>query len=409
VPPQVSEVNMTWLVNGQVIDVRTGRIERKHIRVDNERIVAVSTALPAKPDGSVIDLAGAFLLPGFIDCHVHICVNTHNANAAEGWGSALPGTIALYAARAAKRLLLAGFTTVRDVGGWDYHEIAVREAIRAGWIEGPRLYCAGRILTITSSTTPYFRGMYEEADGPDAVRKAARQQLARGADFIKLLATGAVTSTAYENPRAVQYRADEIRAAVDIAEDNFTYVAAHAHAPAGIRHAVEAGCRTIEHTVYGDETVYKLIAERGAYLVPTVCITEAMFRDPEFAAAVPDHIRARYREIHDIHVANIRLARRLGVRIAMGSDAGTPGNHCGDNMQELEVMVREAGFSALEAMQAATIVAASLMRLDDNLGTLEPGKLADIIATKQNPLDGVSALRAVSFVMKDGRVAKHEP
>jgi imidazolonepropionase-like amidohydrolase len=399
---------MTWLVDGRTIDVRAGRIERKHIRVDEGRITAISDERPAKADGDVVDLAGAYVLPGFFDCHVHICVNTHNPNVSEGWGAALPGTIALYAAQSARRLLMAGITTARDVGGWDYHEIAVREAIRAGWIPGPRLYCAGRILSITSSSTPYWRGMYEEADGPDAVRRAARLQLARGADFIKLLATGAMTSTAYENPHAIQYRPEEIRAAVDIAEDNFTYVAAHAHAAAGIRNAATAGCRSIEHTVLADEASYRCMAERGTYLVPTMCITQAMFQDPSFAAGVADHIRARYRELHETHVANISLARRLGVRIAMGTDSGTPGNHCGDNMQELEVMVKEAGFSSLEAIQAATTGAAAMMHLDTNLGTIEVGKLADIIATQDNPLDDISALRSVHFVMKEGNIAKHE-
>jgi imidazolonepropionase-like amidohydrolase len=399
---------MTWLVNGKVIDVRSGRIEQRHIRIEDGRVAAIAAELPAKAAGSVIDLNGSYVLPGVFDCHVHICVDTHNANVAEGWGATPPGTIALYAARAARRMLMAGITTARDVGGWDYHEIAVREAIRAGWIEGPRLYCAGRILTITSSSTPYWRGMYEEADGPAAVQRAARQQLAKGANFIKVLATGAVTSSEYESAFAVQYREEEMRAAVEIAEDNLTYVAAHAHAPAGIRNAVNAGCRSIEHTVYGDEAAYRLMAERGTFLVPTVCVSPAMFKDTAFAARVPDHIKRRYTEIHEIHVANISLARRLGVRIAMGTDAGTPGNHCGDNMQELEVMVRKAGFSTLEAIQAATIGAASMMRLEHDLGTLEPGKLADIIATRENPLDTVSALRSVHFVMKDGRVAKHE-
>jgi imidazolonepropionase-like amidohydrolase len=398
---------MTWLVNGNLIDVRDGRIERRHVQVEAGRVIAITAALPAKADGTVIDMAGAYLLPGFFDCHVHICVDTHNPNVAEGWSNALPGTIAIYAAQAARRMLMAGITTAREVGGWDYHEIAVRDAINSGWIEGPRLHCAGRILTQTSSSTPYWRGMYEEADGPDAVRRAARQQLARGANFIKLLATGAITSSEHENANAIQYRADEIRAAVEIAEDNLTYVAAHAHAPAGIRNAVTAGCHSIEHTIFGDESVYRLMVERGTYLVPTVCVSPAMFQDPVFAAAVPAHIQKRYAEIHEIHTANISLARRLGVRIAMGTDAGTPGNHCGDNMQELEVMVRKCGFSTLAAIQAATIGAAAMMRLDKDLGALESGKIADIIATRDNPLDDVKALRSVSFVMKDGRIAKH--
>jgi imidazolonepropionase-like amidohydrolase len=398
---------MTWLVNGNLIDVRDGRIERKVIEIDAGRIRTIASSLPARSDGTVIDMAGAYLLPGFFDCHVHMCVDTHNPNVAEGWSNALPGTIAIYAAQAARRMLMAGITTARDVGGWDYHEIAVRDAINAGWIEGPRLHCAGRILTQTSSSTPYWRGMYEEADGPDAVRKAARQQLARGANFIKLLATGAITSSEHENANAIQYREEEIRAAVEIAADNLTYVAAHAHAPAGIRNAVTAGCHSIEHTIFGDEAVYRLMAERGTYLVPTVCVSPAMFKDPAFAAAVPAHIQKRYAEIHEIHTANISLARRLGVRIAMGTDAGTPGNHCGDNMQELEVMVRKAGFSTLGAIQAATTGAAAMMRLDRDLGALESGKLADVIATAGNPLEDITALRNVSFVMKDGQVVKH--
>ena len=155
-------------------------------------------------------MAGAFLLPGFFDCHVHICVPTDASDPSRLWTNALPGEIAIYAARAARRLLMCGITTAREVGGWDYHEIAVRESIGQGLIEGPRLYCAGKILTITSSTTPYYRGMYEEADGAEEVKKAARKQLAQGADLIKILATGAITSTKYEKAEAIQYRPEEI-------------------------------------------------------------------------------------------------------------------------------------------------------------------------------------------------------
>lgn len=398
---------MTWLVNCNLIDVRSGHIGKTHIHVENGRITEVSTRPPTNREDSVVDLGGAFVLPGFFDCHVHICVDTYNPDTTQGWANELPGTIAIYAAKAAERLLMAGITTARELGGWDYHEIAVREAIRKGWIKGPRLYCAGRILTITSSTTAYYPGMYEEADGADAVRKAARKQFAHGAQFIKLLATGAVTSTEYESPLAVQYRRDEITAAVEIAANNLTYVAAHAHSPDGIRNAVECGCRTVEHTVYGNEEVYRLMAERGTYLIPTLCVSQAMFSDPRFAEKVPQHLRERYDEMKVTHVANIRLAKRLGVKIAMGSDAGTPGNHCGNSMQELEVMVKDGGFSTLEAIQAATVNAADMMRLSEKLGTVEPGKIADLIALTTNPLDDISALRSVQFVMKDAQVAKN--
>jgi imidazolonepropionase-like amidohydrolase len=134
----------------------------------------------------------------------------------------------------------------------------------------------------------------------------------------------------------------------------------------------------------------------------------ALFKDSAIAAGVPEHIRTRYRDLHELHVENIALARRIGVRIAMGSDAGTPGNHCGDSMQELEVMVHKCGFPALEAIQAATINAATMMRVEAELGSVEPGKFADLIATRANPLDDIGTLRAVAFVMKDGRVVRHD-
>ena len=394
----------TWLKNGRLYDVKAGRFRDGDIEIQGERIASVGGRAPK--DASAIDLDGAWLLPGFIDCHVHICVKTETADVSGLWNNALPGEIAIYAARAARRMLMAGITTARDVGGWDYHEIAVREAIDAGWIEGPRLFCSGRILSITSSSTPYYRGMYEECDGPVAVQRAARLQLAKGANFIKLLATGAVTSTKYERSDAIQFRPEEIEAAVAIATDNFTYVAAHAHADSGIRNCVEAGCRSIEHGSFGTRETYQLMKEKGTWLVPTLCTTPAMFRDAGFAARVQPHIRARYQEVNAIRVANMKLARECGVNVAIGTDAGTPGNHAGDNMQEVEIMVEAAGFSPAEAIRAATLGAATMMGQETALGSLETGKLADIIAVRADPLENISALRSVDFVMKGGHVHK---
>lgn len=393
-----------WLTNGQVYDVGTGSFSSNDIEVRDGRLATIGKYAGNGADS--IDLDGAFVLPGFIDCHVHLCVKTETSDPSGLWHNALPGEIALYAARNARRLLMCGVTTARDVGGWDYHEIAVREAIASGLVEGPRLFCSGRILSITSSTTPYYRGMYEEADGEVAVQHAARLQLAAGADFIKLLATGAITSTKYEKADAIQYRQEEIAAAVRIASDNLTYVAAHAHADIGIRNAIEAGCRSIEHGSFGTEQTYRSMASRDVWLVPTLCTTPAMFQDSSFAARVPEHIRRRYEEVHSTRVGNMALARKCGVKIAMGTDAGTPGNHFGDNLQEIEVMVKEAGFSPMEAIHAATMGAARLLRQADEIGSLEPGKQADIIAVRENPLQDPAALRDVQFVMKAGRLHK---
>jgi imidazolonepropionase-like amidohydrolase len=391
-----------WLAGGQIYDVTQGKFLAGDLRVENGRIAEIGKA-PRTSNGR-IDLEGAYLLPGFFDCHVHICVDTYSPDPNNPWATALPGTIALFAAEAARKLLMCGITTAREVGGWDYHEIAVREAINSGLIPGPRLFCAGKILTITSSTTPYYRGMYDECDGPAEVRKAARRQLANGADFLKLLVTGAITSTKYEKADAIQLRPDEIAAAVEIAKDNFTHVAAHAHALDGIRNAIECGCRTVEHGSYGDEAVFRFMAERDCWLVPTMCITTAMFADPKFSARVPPHISDRYRDIHQVRVSMLKTAKRCGTKIAMGTDVGTPGNHAGDNMQELQVMVNECGFSPREAIWSATMEAARMMGLANDLGSLEVGKLADVIAVPGNPLDDISVLRQVFFVMKNGVV-----
>jgi imidazolonepropionase-like amidohydrolase len=395
-----------WLTGGQIYDVTKGEFQSGDLRIEGRRIAEIGAA--PRHTQPTVDLGGAWILPGFFDCHVHICVDTYSPDPNNPWANALPGTIALFAAEAARKMLMCGITTAREVGGWDYHEIAVREAINSGMIPGPRLFCAGKILTMTSSTTPYYVGMYEECDGPAEVRKAARKQLAMGADLIKLLVTGAVTSTSYERYDAIQLRPDEIRAAVEIAEDNFTHVAAHAHALDGIRNAVACGCRTVEHGSYGDEAVFRLMAERECWLVPTMCITTAMFGDPDFAAQVPPHIRGRYRDIHELRVEMLKTAKGCEVKIAMGTDVGTPGNHAGDNMQELEVMVKQCGFTPQEAIWSATMEAARMMRLDGDLGSLQPGRIADIIAVAEHPLDDIAALRRVFFVMKDGTIQRND-
>jgi imidazolonepropionase-like amidohydrolase len=395
-----------WIRNGQVYDVHAGAFEPADVRVEDGRIVELGQA-PASAD-IAIDMGGAWLMPGFIDCHVHLCVNTSSADPNNPWRDALPGTVAIWAAEAARRTLLCGITTARDVGGWDYHEIAVREAIEAGWIAGPRLFCAGRILTQTTSSTPYFVGMYEECDGPEEVRKGARKQLAMGADLIKIMASGAMTSTKYERADAIQYRRDEISAAVEIATDNYTHVAAHAHATQAIVNAAECGCRSVEHGTYGDESVYGLMKQRGTFLVPTVCVTSAFMNDPDFAAGMPDHIFERYSGYRAIRVANISLAHRVGVRMAMGTDVGTPGNHAGDNMQEPVIMVNECGMSPAEAIYASTWNGACLLERESDIGSIEAGKVADIIAVPNNPLDEIETLRDVFFVMKDGLVYRND-
>ncbi|MEM7122133.1 MAG: amidohydrolase family protein [Pseudomonadota bacterium] len=394
-----------WLKGGQIYDVDSGSFATGDIRLESGAIAEIGRA---PSDAQAVDLDGAYLLPGFIDCHVHICVNTESADGNNPWRDALPATIALWAARAARRMVRCGITTARDVGGWDYHEIAVREAIETGWIEGPRLLCAGKILSITSSTRPYYLGMYEEADGPDAVRHAARKQLANGANLIKVLASGAVNSTKYERADAIQYRPDELRAAVEIAEDNFTHVAAHAHATEAIKNAILAGCRSVEHGTYGSDETFRLMVEHGTYMVPTICTAHAFLQDPAFAAKALPHVRERYEYLQTIRYANLNKARETGVKVAMGTDVGTPGNHCGDNMQEVALMVERCGFSPADAIRSATVIAAELLALDGEIGRLRPGLAGDVIAVDRSPLDDINALRDVFFVAARGQIVRND-
>jgi imidazolonepropionase-like amidohydrolase len=395
-----------WLTGAAVYDVHGGSFSGADVRVEEGCIAEIGKAPGGA--GDAVDLDGAYLLPGFIDCHVHICVNTKSGDPNNPWREALPGTVAIWSAGAAKRMLHCGITTARDVGGWDYHEIAVREAINAGWIEGPRLFCAGRILTQTTSTTPYFIGMYEECDGPEEVRKGARKQLAAGADLIKIMASGAMTSTKYERADAIQFRPNEIRAAVEIAQDNYTHVAAHAHATEAILNAAECGCRSVEHGTFGNEDVYGAMKKHGTFLVPTICVSSAMLNDERVAAAVPQHIYDRYTGLRALRIANISLAHKVGVKIAMGTDVGTPGNHAGDNMQEPIMMAQECGLSPAETIYASTGNPARLLGREADLGSLETGKIADIIAVPENPLERIESLNEVFFVMKEGKVFRND-
>src|SRR5262245_23508894 len=266
---------MFWLVGGNVYDVEAGAFRRADIAVDDQRIATVAAnGKPAAGD-RIVDVDGAWLLPGLIDCHVHLTMPTELADPAEA-AKRSDAAVALYAAKAAERTLLGGITTARDVGGWNYVEMAVRDAINQGLCIGPRLFLAGRLLSITTGTVDYYPGMYEVANGPEEVRRAARKQLAMGADLIKVMATGAMLSTEHEDARAIQYTLEELRAAVEIARDNFKHVAAHAHACRGIENAVEAGCDSVEHGTFADAAVLRRMAEKGTFLVPTSCAFPAM-------------------------------------------------------------------------------------------------------------------------------------
>lgn len=398
---------MRWLVGGHVYDAEHADFRRADIGLDGDRITHIGIAPGALDDDDVLELEDAWLLPGLIDCHVHLTQPTDAGDPAKA-SARSDAAVALDTADAARRTVTAGITTVRDVGGWNYVEMAVRDAVRSGQVPGPRMFLAGKLLSITTETVGYYPGMYDVADGPDAVRAAARRQLAHGADLIKVMATGALLSSESEDATAIQFTLDELRAAVEIAHDNHKHVAAHCHALRGIENAVEAGADSIEHCTFADDAVLKLMAERGTALVPTICAGALLFRDAGVVAGMPDHLRQRMAAFNDVHDAAVRRAHELGVTIAMGTDAGTPGNHHGLNAHECVFLVEQCGLSPADAIRTATVNAARLLRREGELGVLREGAYADVIALDGNPLDDITELTRVGAVVAAGRVVRND-
>lgn len=357
--------------------------------IAGERIVAVGPRVDAPADAQRIDLGAATIMPGLIDCHVHL--SDEGLPDATVRDADPPALRILRTAEHARRTLAAGVTTVRDVGGRDHLEFALRRAVDEGLVRAPRLVLAGKIVSMTTAGATSWRGMYREADGASEVVKAVREQIAAGADVIKIMATGAVLSPARELPGVAQLTTEELRAAVETAHALGRRVAAHAHGIEGIRRAVEAGVDTIEHGthLHEDPSVARAMASRGVFLVPTLKALALMADAP--GPGIPDEIVAKARERRADRDATFRLARAEGVPIAMGTDAATPFNRHGENAQELASMV-ELGMSAMAAIVAATSAAARALARDD-IGVLAPGKLADVAVWDGDPVVEIGALQ----------------
>ncbi len=349
----------------------------------------------------IYPLHGMTLLPGLIDCHVHIFADAGldgRINPDE-----LPGLALLRAAYHVRTTLEAGITTIRDLGGQEHMEFALRQAIAAGYCIGPRLVLAGKLLSMTSAGADAFRGMYREADGVDEVRKAAREQLKAGADVIKVMATGAVM-TPGEQPGASQFTIEEMSAAAEEAHKVGRKMAAHAHGSAGILTAVLAGADTIEHGSLLCESpgAIHLMAERGVFLVPTLA-TGVM---TTYASEIPAFMAENDRNLGDAPRRSVRAALAARVPIAMGTDAGVPFVRHGDNAIELVLMV-EAGLSPMQSIVASTRNAALALGLLHEIGTVEVGKCADMLVIDGDPLADISLLtqkERICMVMHNGHI-----
>jgi imidazolonepropionase-like amidohydrolase len=399
------------LVADRVIDgvgdrARTGTI----VVVDGERIVAVGDRSIIPADASVIELPGRTLMPGFINCHEHPLMYGDDYQNAHLQGSS--AYKALMGLAALQRQLLAGWTTVRVMGDADvyYANQDIRKTVDSGVFIAPRLTGAGHYISITGGGGDVNYLSPEQdviadglvADGPEEIRKAIRGEIKYGSDWIKLLVTGAYQSVG-DDPRNVAFSPEELRAAVDEANRHNVPVAAHAHAAEGIKQAVAAGVRSIEHGTFIDDEGMRMMADKGTFLVPTIYIGDYYTEG--------DKLRAQDKQ--DDYAANQRpkflaavgRAHREGVKVAVGVDLGGYMTDPVVFVREMAVLV-EAGLTPMQAIQAGTRVGAELLRWDDRLGTVQAGKLADLVAVGGNPLEDMKALERVEFVMIGGKVVK---
>jgi imidazolonepropionase-like amidohydrolase len=408
---QEQKPKRTVIRAGRVLDVRTGALRTNQaIVIDGDKITQIVATADAPASGVdvTIDLPDATLLPGLIDAHTHLTFELGSLGYA-GLGISTARE-ALRGARNARVTLEAGFTTVRNLGAKDYADIALRDAINDGDVIGPRIIASGPALGITGGhcdenlLPPAFHLEGDGvADGVEAVQHKVREVIKYGADVIKICATGGVLSKG-DDPNASQYTLEEMKAIVADAHRLGRKVAAHAHGAEGIRWASEAGVDSIEHGHFMDDAAIATMKKNGTYLVPTLFLTEYMQQHLE-NSGVPEFSKKKMREVAAAAPLNVKKAFAAGVKVAFGTDAAVYPH--GLNAGEFHVYVK-LGMTPLAAIQTATINASELLGPKFLVGSLEPGKFADVIAVDGDPTKDVSILEHVKFVMKSGTVYKNE-
>jgi imidazolonepropionase-like amidohydrolase len=384
-----------WLLtNCSIIDgVNDSIIENAFIKIEEGKIIEVQQGVPKQTEGfEVLDCTGKFVLPGLIDCHVHLVWN----------GSADPQAvikheendrIVLEAYKHALDTLRLGVTTVRDLGAPDRTVLHVRDVINSNLLVGPTIIASGAPICMTGGHVHYLG---YESDGADEVRKNTRKVLKEGADLVKVMATGGIY-TKGEEPGSVQLTIDELSAAKEEALKKNKKVAAHADGLEGIMNCLEVGIDTIEHGIYADRQALEIMKNQGTFLVPTMAVMRQLTSSPD----IPAFALEKAKQVVEPHFNMLKEAVHIGVKIATGTDCGSPLTPPAYYFDELAIM-HEAGMSPMDVIQASTSVAAECLGVEDQIGSISSGKLADLLIVDKNPLEDLSHLRADKQIMKNG-------
>jgi imidazolonepropionase-like amidohydrolase len=400
---------------GTLIDCTSDKVAREmSIIVEGNTIIDVKKGyIKGNPGDTTVDLKSETVMPGLMDMHVHIEHESGPKRYEEKFREN-KDYIALKATQYCERTLMAGFTTVRDLGGTGVN-VSLREAINHGFIKGPRIYTSEKSLATTGGHADPSNGVRDDLKGdpgpkegvinsPEEARKAVRQRYKNGADVIKITATGGVLSVAKDG-QGPQFTIEEVKAVVEAANDYGMVTAAHAHGTEGMKRAVLGGIHSIEHGTYMSEEVMKLMKERGTYYVPTITAGKFVAKKAKQPGFYPPIIVPKALAIGPQIQATFEKAHAYGVKIAFGTDSGVSPH--GDNGDEFIYMV-ESGMKPIDAIKSATVNASDLLRVSDQYGTIEKGKMADIIAVSGDPLKDIENMLNVSFVMKDGVVYKEK-